>query len=154
MYRIRVLSVGKVRQSFVVEGVAEYAKRLAPFAKLEMAELNSDRYASLPEVELKKKEGELLLEALKEREQLIVLDSGGKQMTSEAFARWIETKGAENALCFAIGGAYGWSTEVKERASMLFSLSSLTFTYQMSKLLLVEQLYRALSIIRGAPYHK
>lgn len=154
--RISVISVGKIKQKFVKEGEREYLERLQSEHKIELIELGVDHPASLPEVEIKSKEAKQLLASVKDNQVVITLDENGETMTSQEFAAFLGAKmnqGQPN-IAFIIGGAYGLDPSVKKRAEKSISLSRMTFTYQMSRLILVEQLYRASMILKGSPYHK
>lgn len=150
----KIISVGKVRQSFVLEGEQEYVQRLKSFMNLQLIEVESR--AELPEVSMKREEAASVLKRVAERDLFIVLDERGKQLSSPQLAAWLGTQlnSGKSDFCFAIGGAYGWDEEVKKKAVLTLSLSTLTFTYQMTRLILIEQLYRALTIMKGIPYHK
>jgi len=154
--RIKLVSLGKIRQTFVRDGEQEYLKRVRAWAQFETLELAVEKFAALPDVQLREKEGELFLKQLDKDDFLVVLDEHGKPKTSRDFARFVEARMGQgvSSLVFAIGGASGWSEPVKARADLLFSLSPMTFTYQMTRLILIEQIYRALTIIKHVPYHK
>ena len=152
----RVISIGKIKQSFILEGEAEYLRRFPRDVELTIEELGVEKFSSLPKEELQKKEFELLRSKVKGDEFLILLDETGKIFSSKEFAQKLESLGVQgrSRICFAIGGAFGWSDEAKKSADLLFSVSELTFPYQLCRFILVEQLYRAYSLIRGLPYHK
>ena len=154
--KLRVISIGKVRQHFVLEGEAEYRKRLAPHLRLEILELDNEKHSSLPEPQIIDRDSDLLLSKIKKDGVLVVLDTGGKQLSSEKLASYIQKEmlHGTSLINFAIGGALGLNGAVKARADLLLSLSSFTFTYQLARLVLIEQLYRATTIIRGLPYHR
>ena len=154
--KLRVISIGKVRQHFVLEGEAEYLKRLAPHLRLEILELDNEKHSSLPEPQIIDRDSDLLLSKIKKERVLVVLDIGGKQLSSEMLASYIQKEmlHGTSLINFAIGGTLGWNSAVKERADLLLSLSSFTFTYQLARLILIEQLYRATTIMRGLPYHR
>lgn len=154
--KIKILSVGKVKQTFILEGEQEYVKRLAPFANVSIVEVGAKVPTQSPPEVVMKKEGDALLRLVGDRDFLIVLDEHGTTHTSKEFADVLNKQCGRGVSQFvlAIGGAYGWDDAVKKRASHLWSLSPLTFTYQMTRLIVAEQLYRALSIIKGSPYHK
>jgi len=139
--RIRILAVGKVRKGWVLEGVALYRKRLPG---LELVELRDAGKA---------KEADAVLAALQPGEQLVVMAEEGHTFTSPAFAERLEGSGSER-LVFVIGGAEGIDPALKARASWKLSLSQMTFPHELARLLLLEQLYRALTIQQGGPYHK
>jgi len=152
--KITIFCLGKLKQNFIKQGEEEFLKRLKPQLKLEIVELNSDRFSSLPEQELRKKEAELLIKNVNKNDLLVLLDENGREFNSKDFAKFISQKiDAGKSIAFAIGGAYGWDEEFKSK-QQLISLSQLTFTYQFSRLILVEQIYRAISLIKGLPYHK
>lgn len=154
--KIKIISIGRVKQSFVLDGEAEFKKRLKALAHLEFLEIDSDRFSSLSDLEVMRKEAELFLERVGKEEYLVVLDPGGKSLSSPGFSSMLgdTMNRGISALTFAIGGALGWDESVKKRANLLLSLSAMTFPHQMTRLILVEQIYRALTILRGMPYHK
>jgi 23S rRNA (pseudouridine1915-N3)-methyltransferase len=139
--RIRILAVGKVRKSWVQEGVALYLKRLPG---LVVTELRDSTMA---------KEAEAIAAALRPDERLVLLTEEGTTYTSVAFAQQLRDSGSER-LAFVIGGADGLDPALKARASWRLSLSPMTFPHELARLLLLEQLYRASSILQGGPYHK
>jgi 23S rRNA (pseudouridine1915-N3)-methyltransferase len=139
--RIRILAVGKVRKGWVLEGIATYLKRLPGLQVVELRDAG------------KAKEAEAVLAALQPGEQLVVMAEEGQTFDSPAFAERLEGSGSER-LVFVIGGAEGIDPALKARASWKLSLSPMTFPHELARLLLVEQLYRALSIQQGGPYHK
>jgi 23S rRNA (pseudouridine1915-N3)-methyltransferase len=153
---IRIVSLGRVKESFVLEGEGEYLKRLKKYCKVELLELDAPKSSALSEDELKDREASLFLSKMKRDEFLIVLDERGKQLASPELSKLMQERflGGQPDICFAIGGAYGWHDSVRTRANFLWSLSKLTFTYQMTRLILTEQIYRAFTIIKGEPYHK
>ncbi len=139
--RIRILAVGKVRKSWVQEGVSLYLKRLPG---LVVTELRDSTMA---------KEAEAIAAALRPDERLVLLTEEGNTYTSVAFAQQLRDSGSER-LAFVIGGAEGLDPALKARASWRLSLSPMTFPHELARLLLLEQLYRASSILQGGPYHK
>lgn len=139
--RIRILAVGKVRKGWLNEGVALYRKRLPG---LEVVELRDGGMA---------REAEAIRAALRPEEQLVALTEEGRRFGSEEFARQLLGSGSER-LAFVIGGADGLDPALKARASWKLSLSPMTFPHELARLLLLEQLYRALSIQQGGPYHR
>ena len=154
--QIRIVSVAKVKQSFVLEGEAEYLKRLRPWAQIEVQELGIK--GNWPESEVRRRESEAFLAklALKTGELLILLDENGKEHTSAGFSKWLTERQLHgtSSVCFALGGAYGWDLSVFGSKVQRMSLSKLTMPYQLCRLLLVEQLYRAFSLMNNSPYHK
>lgn len=146
--------MGKVKQSFVLEGEAEYLERLKPFVDVQLIEVPSQ--SEQPESVMKELEAKSVLKKVERSDFLIILDERGKSMTSQEFAAWVQNlwNQGKSSLAFAIGGSFGWDNSVKEQAHAVVSLSPMTFTYQMTRLVLIEQIYRAMSILRGSSYHK
>ena len=154
--RIRIVTLAKTKQSFVLDGEAEYIKRLQKAWKVEIDELDSSRWNKLPSVQLQEKESALFQDSLPERAFVVMLDERGKSFDSKGFASLLSSSMSQghSQIVFAIGGAYGWAESAKRRAQVLLSLSSLTFTYQMTRLILIEQLYRAHCTLSGISYQK
>ena len=157
--KIRIVAVGKLKEKYLREGVAEYEKRLAPFASVELLETREEYMAENPSEAQRQqtlaKEGERLLRLVPEKSFLIVLDVKGKLLSSEALAKELASLALQGRsdLTFLIGGAFGLSEAVRERADLRISFSPMTFTHQMVRLLLYEQIYRAFKINRGEKYH-
>ena len=157
--KIRIVAVGKLKEKYLREGVAEYEKRLAPFASVELLETREEYMAENPSEAQRQqtlaKEGERLLRLVPERSVLVVLDVRGKLLSSEALAKELAALAlqGQSDLTFLIGGAFGLSPAVRERADLRISFSPMTFTHQMVRLLLYEQIYRAFKINRGEKYH-
>ena len=157
--KIRIVAVGKLKEKYLREGIAEYEKRLAPFASVELLETREEYMAENPSEAQRQqtlaKEGERLLRLVPERSFLIVLDVKGKLLSSEALAKELASLAlqGQSDLTFLIGGAFGLSPAVRERADLRISFSPMTFTHQMVRLLLYEQIYRAFKINRGEKYH-
>ena len=157
--KIRIVAVGKLKEKYLREGVAEYEKRLAPFASVELLETREEYMAENPSEAQRQqtlaKEGERLLRLVPERSLLIVLDVKGKLLSSEALAKELASLAlqGQSDLTFLIGGAFGLSPAGRECADLRISFSPMTFTHQMVRLLLYEQIYRAFKINRGEKYH-
>jgi len=152
--QIRLISVGRVRQEFVLAGEAEYLKRLRGSAKVELVEVPAAE--GREEARAKAEEAQAVLRKVREHDYLVVLDEAGRTYTSPGLAahlRELMNRGS-SSFTFAIGGFHGWSDEIRARADLILSLSPMTFTFQMSRLILVEQIYRAVTILKGLPYHK
>ncbi len=152
--RLRLLAVGKDRSGLYAPAVEEYAGRIARYARFEILEIpEARRHAGTPQA--KEEEGESILARLEPREILVALDEQGRELTSAELSRrvqaWLEG-GRDVAL--AIGGAAGLSQNVLARARERMALSRLTLAHRLARLVLVEQLYRAFTILRGEPYHK
>lgn len=157
---IRILSVGKIKEKFHQEAIEEYKKRLNGYVKLEnivVADESIPDKASLKEEEkIKQKEGERLLQKIKSQDFVLLLDIKGKEMDSVTFSSYIEQKMSNgiSSFTFIIGGSLGVSEEVRQRANERISLSKMTFTHPFSKVILMEQLYRAFKIMHHETYHK
>lgn len=145
--RITLVVVGRLKEKFLVAGVAEYLKRLQKFTRVEVREV--------PECRTLDEEGRRLLSLVPPNSWLCVLDVAGVELSSEAFAKKIAalTLDGHSSLTFAIGGAFGLSEELRRAADFRLSLSQMTLTHQMTRLLLVEQIYRAFKINHNEPYH-
>jgi len=158
--QFRIIAVGKNKEKYLQEGIAEYEKRLRPYAKVQVIELAEEKrpLSASPAIELvaKEKEGNRILAAIPDGSFVIVLDVKGLSWSSEelaaSFREW--ELSWQNQLVFVIGGDLGLSPAVIARSSLRLSLSKMTFTHPMARLLLVEQIYRAFRILRGEPYHK
>ena len=157
--RIRLLCIGKIKEKYLQAGIAEYVKRLGPFAKLEISELDEERMPENPSAAEKaqalEREGERLLKQVKNGSTLVLLDVAGKNLSSEELARFMANLSVQGQsdITFIIGGAFGVSPALQRAAHLRLSFSRMTFTHQMVRLLLVEQIYRAFKINRGEPYH-
>lgn len=148
--------VGRTNESYLQEGMAQFAKRLGhylPFAYEVIPDIRKGGKLS-PE-QLRQREGEAILQRLDSADHLVLLDENGKTFTSEQFAQWLEQRLQLSArrLVFQVGGAYGFSPEVYQRAQARLALSTMTFSHQMVRLFFLEQLYRAMTILRNEPYH-
>jgi 23S rRNA (pseudouridine1915-N3)-methyltransferase len=153
--KVTIILTGKTEEAYLEQGIQKYSDRLKHFMKLEWRILPPVKHAaSLSSEELKKREGELFLSQLSPSDFSIVLDEKGKEFTSIEFADFLNMKKNSGVkILFFIGGAYGVSEEVKKAADFQLSLSKMTFTHQMIRLIFAEQLYRAFSIISGSKYH-
>ena len=154
--KIQLLVVGKTNQDFVQKGIDEFCGRIKHYLSFEIEvipELKNTKSLSIDQQ--KEREGELILKTLKPDDYLVLLDEAGKEFTSVAFASYLEKKMQviPKRLVFVIGGPYGFSNEVYKTAKEKVSLSQMTFSHQMIRLIMVEQIYRALTIIKGEPYH-
>jgi 23S rRNA (pseudouridine1915-N3)-methyltransferase len=154
--KITFLSMGKTKKGFIAEGIQIYEERIkhyVPFQIIELAELKQSRKRN--ESDIKEKEGELILKYLSPSDDLILLDERGKMLSSAEMADFIMEKsiGSVKNLVFVAGGAYGFSKPVYERANRMISLSKMTFSHQIIRIIFLEQLYRAFTIIRNEPYH-
>ncbi len=150
-----LLLVGKTTDKHFLVGISDYAARIGHYMPLEIVtipELKNTK--NLTEEQQKTAEGELILKQIQSQDTVVLLDEHGREMRSIELARWLEQRQATaRRLVFVIGGPYGFSQPVYGRANELLSLSKLTLSHQMVRLLFTEQLYRACTIIRGEPYH-
>ena len=154
--KIKLILVGKTNAKYLVEGEREYEKRLSYYIKFEEIIIPDVKQAGkLSEGELKKKEGQLILAKLENSDHVIFLDDKGKSHSSVDFANFLQQKmnSSIKSLVFVVGGAFGFSDEVYQRANSKLSLSKMTFSHQMVRLIFKEQLYRGFSILRGEQYH-
>lgn len=157
---IKVITVGKLKEKYLKAGIAEYAKRLSKFCKFEIIEVADEKAPeSLSNAEMtnvKDKEGERILNKIKDKEHVIVLAIQGKQRASEEFAQEIQTLATygKSDITFVIGGSLGTSDAVNKRANDALSFGKLTLPHQLMRLVLTEQIYRAFMINQGSPYHK
>ena len=154
--KITLLTVGKTDRDWVKQGLDIYVSRLKhyiPFSIVEIPELKN--VSALSTEQIKTKEGELILKNVKPNDDVILLDERGKQYTSVELAKIIQDKisYAGKDIVFIIGGAYGFSDAVYQRANSKLSLSKMTFSHQMVRAIFAEQIYRAFTIMRGEPYH-
>ncbi|MDR2899218.1 MAG: 23S rRNA (pseudouridine(1915)-N(3))-methyltransferase RlmH [Clostridiales bacterium] len=158
--KVSVLAVGKVKESYLKNALAEYIKRLSKFTKLEIIEVADEKCAetlSMGEMAIvKAKEGERLLNKIPKDAYLITLEINGRALTSEEFAGFInlnQVKG-HGHLCFIIGGSLGLSEEITRKSDYALSFSKMTFPHQLMRIFLLEQVYRAFKINGNEPYHK
>ena len=154
--KITLLTVGKTDKDWVRQGMDIYVSRLKhyiPFSVVEIPELKN--VSALTKDQIKTKEGDLILKQIKPTDDLILMDERGKEYTSVEFAKVIQDKisYAGKDMVYVIGGAYGFSDAVYQRANSKISLSRMTFSHQMVRAIFVEQIYRAFTIMKGEPYH-
>ena len=150
-----LILVGKTTDKHFAAGISDYVERIShymPFDVVTIPELKNTR--SLTEEQQKTTEGELILKQLQPSDTVVLLDEHGREQRSIEFARWLEQKrNTARRLVFVVGGPYGFSKEVYARANEQLSLSKMTFSHQMTRLVFTEQVYRACTIIKGEPYH-
>ncbi len=157
--KISIVAAGKIKEKYLRDGIAEFTKRLKPFTQIEFLEINEEKMKDNPSPAEKaavlKAEGERLLKKVPAGSYLIVLDVVGKAISSEELSQKIDTLtlNGHSHITFLIGGAFGLSQEIRNRADERISFSRMTFTHQMIRLLLIEQIYRAFKISRGEKYH-
>jgi len=154
--KISFWSVGKAHEPYVKSGVEDFTRRISRYYKVEWNLIPAPKNAGmLSEMDLKKKEGEIILEWLSNDDYLVLLDERGKQLSSEGLATFLQARANESTkqVVFLIGGAFGVSDEVMKRADFKWSLSQLVFPHQLVRLILAEQVYRACTILKNEKYH-
>ena len=158
--KIKVVTVGKLKEKYLKDGIAEYSKRISRFARLEMIELadekTPDKASKSENQKILEIEGQRILSKVGDRDFVIVLAIEGKTLSSEEFSKQLEEASIKgfSTLTFIIGGSLGLSSSVKNRANLSVSFGRLTLPHQLMRLVLVEQIYRAFTIQQGSPYHK
>ena len=158
--KIKIVTVGKLKEKYLKDGIAEYSKRISRFAKLEMIELadekTPDKASELENQKILETEGARILSKVGERDFVVVLAIEGKTFSSEDFSKQLEQASIKgySTLTFIIGGSLGLAPIVKNRANLSVSFGRLTLPHQLMRLVLVEQIYRAFTIQQGSPYHK
>ena len=154
--KVKLIVIGKTKSKFLIDGENEYKKRLNHYCKFsELLISDIKNSGKLSKKELKEKEGKLILASLKNSDYLILLDDKGIKLSSIEFSEFINQKivSSANELVFVVGGAFGFSQSIYTRANTKLSLSKMTFSHQMVRLIFKEQLYRAFTIIKGEKYH-
>jgi len=160
LVRIAIIAVGKLKEKYLKEGTAEYIKRLSRFCDLEITEVADEQapedLSPAQELQVKKREAERILKKLKSNSLLVVLDVRGEKPGSEEFAARLKSffVSGNSSITFVIGGSLGLDEDLLRNADYRLSLSEMTFPHQLTRLILLEQLYRAFKIINGEPYHK
>ena len=158
--KIKLVTVGKLKEKYLKDGIAEYSKRISRFAAVEMIELadekTPDRASDSENEKILDLEGNRILSKIGDREFVVVLAIEGKTLSSEEFSKQLEQASINgySTLTFVIGGSLGLSPQVKNRANLSLSFGRLTLPHQLMRLVLVEQIYRAFTIQKGSPYHK
>ncbi len=153
---IKLILLGKTEESYLQEGILKYSKRLKhyiSFSELVIPALKNTKTLSFQEI--KQKEGELLLAKIKPTDTLVLLDENGTMFSSMEFSDFLQKQMNQSvrSLVFVVGGAYGFSQDAYQRANHKLSLSKMTFSHQMIRLLFIEQIYRAFTILNNEPYH-
>ena len=151
---LRLIQFGKSEDAWLIEALAEYQKRLKPYCKLEIVELADEslKHNSSP-TQVMEKEAALCMQRIAKEDFLVVLDERGQQKCSLEFSSFLTNISENRNVVFVIGGVYGTSTALKERADLLLSLSAMTFTHRFARLILLEQIYRAMMIKNNRSYH-
>jgi len=154
--KITLLLTGQTKKGFIEEGIGIYEQRIKHYVPFRIVELAEPKKSGKPnEFAIKEKEGEQILKYLSQDDDVILLDERGKMLSSKEMADFIKKKsvGSVKNLVFITGGAYGFSQSVYDRANTMLSLSKMTFSHQVIRIIFLEQLYRAFTIIRNEPYH-
>ena len=158
--KITLITVGKIKEKYLKDAIAEYSKRLSKYCKLEIVEVadekTPDQASENVERQIRQKEGERILRYVKDDAYVFTLEIGGTMLDSVAFAKKMETLGIQGKshLIFIIGGSIGLGEEVLRRSDYALSFSKMTFPHQLMRVILLEHVYRGYRIIEGAPYHK
>ena len=158
--KITLITVGKIKEKYLKDAIAEYSKRLSRYCKLEIIEAadekTPDQAGETVEENIRNKEGERILKHIRDDMYVITLEIGGKMLSSEELAQKIETLGiqGESSIAFVIGGSIGLGKEVLKRSDYALSFSKMTFPHQLMRVVLLEQVYRSYRIMNGEPYHK
>jgi 23S rRNA (pseudouridine1915-N3)-methyltransferase len=152
---IKIICLGKTKQSFIKQGVAEYQKRIGRFGKLSWQTLPDVKLSASNNIDqVKAQEAEIILKKINPRDYLIALDENGRQFTSPQLSHKLSKLTLQGKTpCFIIGGVYGLDKQIIEKVDLVMSFSMLTFTHQMIRLLLAEQIYRAFTIKNNKKYH-
>ena len=158
--KITIITVGKIKEKYLKDAIAEYTKRLSKYCKLEIVEVadekTPDNASEVVEEQIRSKEAERILKYVKEDAYVVTLEINGKQLTSEELADKVEKLGVQGTshIIFIIGGSIGLGKEVLAKSNYALSFSKMTFPHQLMRVILLEQIYRSYRIINGEPYHK
>lgn len=158
--KITIITVGKIKEKYLRDAIAEYTKRLGKYCKLEILEVQDEKtpeHASeVAEESIRAKEAERILKYVKDDAFIVTLEIGGKMLSSEELADKIDKLGVQGTshIIFIIGGSIGLGKEVLEKSNFALSFSKMTFPHQLMRVILLEQIYRSYRIIQGEPYHK
>ena len=153
---ICVLSVGKISTSWIKDGIELFESRIGKYIKFSGITVPDIKNAkNLSKESLKEEEGKFIMSNIIQSDYVVLMDEGGKELTSRDFASWIQKQmnSGRKRLVMIIGGPFGFSQDIYQRADFKVALSKMTFTHEMAKLILSEQLYRAMTILKGEPYH-
>ena len=158
--KITIITVGKIKEKYLRDAIAEYVKRLSRYCKLEIIEVadekTPDQAGETVEEQIRDKEGERVLKNIRDDMYVVTLEIGGKMLSSEELADKINMLGiqGQSSVAFVIGGSIGLGREVLKRSDYALSFSKMTFPHQLMRVILLEQVYRSYRIINGEPYHK
>lgn len=158
--KITIISVGKIKEKYLRDAIAEYSKRLSRYCRLEIIEVadekTPDQAGATVEEQIRDKEGARILRYIRDDMYVVTLEIGGKMLSSEELAQKMDTLGIQgvSSIAFVIGGSIGLGREVLRRSDYRLSFSKMTFPHQLMRVILLEQVYRSYRIINGEPYHK
>ena len=158
--KMTIITVGKIKEKYLKDAIAEYTKRLSKYCKLEIVEVadekTPDNASEVVEEQIRSKEAERILKYVKDDAYVVTLEINGKQLTSEELADKVEKLGVQGTshIIFIIGGSIGLGKEVLAKSNYALSFSKMTFPHQLMRVILLEQIYRSYRIINGEPYHK
>ena len=153
--KIKLLVVGKTSNTFIKSLISDYEDRINHFINYEIIKINLKKNKNISEKEIKKKEGIKILDRIEKKDYVVLFDENGKEYSSVEFSEFIKNKitNFSKKIIFVVGGAYGFSDDIYVRSNSLISLSKMTFSHQMIRIFILEQLYRAFTIINNHPYH-
>lgn len=157
--KITIAGIGKIKENWMRDGIREYVTRLAPIAKVQICEQDEEKMPVNPSEAIKEKvmekEGEKILRYIQPDDFVILLDTAGKELSSPDLSKLLEKQMVlgKSSFTFLIGGPFGNGNNLKDRADFRLCIGRMTFTHQMARLILVEQIYRAMKIMRNEPYH-
>lgn len=155
MFHITILAIGKLKEKYFQAAAEEYAKRLKSYVKLEIVELEAESFSEDEgsKIKAKKKEGERILKFLKKHgnAEIIILDEKGKEFSSKKFAKFLDS--IDRHIVIIVGGSLGWDDEIKKQPFMRLSLSQMTYPHELARVILLEQIFRAVAILKGKDYH-
>jgi 23S rRNA (pseudouridine1915-N3)-methyltransferase len=153
--KIKIITINKTKEPYILSWESEYLKRIKGYSNIELIELSPKIKATEPD-EIKKQEATALLDRIAPSDFFVAMDERGKNLSSVDLASYVSDKMTQgrSSFIFAVGGAFGFHESVRKRADLTLSLSNMTFPHQMARLILIEQIYRMFSIIKGEPYHK
>jgi 23S rRNA (pseudouridine1915-N3)-methyltransferase len=153
--KVDVWAIGKTSEPYLETGISIYEKRLKNYLPFQLTVLPNARVKAAESSIIRQEEAKIVLSKLQTDDYLVLLDERGRSFTSAELAKWIEQRlsASDRRLIFLVGGAFGFAPEIYQRANAQWSLSALTFSHQMVRLFLLEQIYRAMTILRNEPYH-
>lgn len=158
--KIKLITVGKIKEKYFTDAIAEYSKRLSKYASLEIIEvpdeMTPDKAKEGEVLQILAKEGDRILSKISDKDFIVTLEIEGKKVSSEGLANKIESilNAGNSSIDFIIGGSLGLDKRIKQRSNYALSFSDMTFPHQLMRVILLEQIYRSFKIINNEPYHK